>query len=167
LNTTIIAQEAITIATTTGATGIGTATGLPTGMTATWSNNTIKISGTPTVASTFNYTIPLTGGCGIVNATGTISVTDCRQLFVGNNPNSSQIVVVGTLIEPFIVDTENATSIIPFFLPPGVTAILEDNILKISGTPTSTGQYLFQINVIGDCGQIRAVSGIITVNSQP
>jgi uncharacterized protein (TIGR02145 family) len=35
----------------------------------------ITISGTPTAAGTFTYTIPLTGGCGEVNATGTITVT--------------------------------------------------------------------------------------------
>jgi hypothetical protein len=60
---------------TTGATGIGTATGLPAGVTAAFASNTITISGTPTVSGTFNYTIPLTGGCGAVNATGTITVT--------------------------------------------------------------------------------------------
>ena len=60
---------------TTIATGIGTATGLPSGVTASWLTGTLTISGTPTVTGTFNYTIPLTGGCGIVNATGTITVT--------------------------------------------------------------------------------------------
>jgi hypothetical protein len=60
--------------TTTGATGIGTATGLPAGVTAAFASNTITISGTPTASGTFNYTIPLTGGCGSVNATGTIIV---------------------------------------------------------------------------------------------
>lgn len=59
---------------TTGATGIGTATGLPSGVTATWATNTITISGTPTASGTFNYTVPLTGGCGSVSATGTITV---------------------------------------------------------------------------------------------
>ena len=60
---------------TTGATGIGAATGLPAGVTAAWAANTITISGTPTAAGVFAYTIPLTGGCGTVNATGTITVT--------------------------------------------------------------------------------------------
>jgi uncharacterized protein (TIGR02145 family) len=63
----------ITIA-TTGATGIGTATGLPAGLTAVWSANVITISGTPTATGTFNYTIPLTGGCGTASAMGTITV---------------------------------------------------------------------------------------------
>ena len=61
--------------TTTGATGIGTPTNLPAGVTAVWATNTITISGTPTASGTFNYTIPLTGGCGAANATGTITVT--------------------------------------------------------------------------------------------
>ena len=55
--------------TTTGATGIGTPTGLPSGVTASWSSNAITISGTPTQLGTFNYSIPLTGGCGSVSAT--------------------------------------------------------------------------------------------------
>ncbi|HNR42504.1 MAG TPA: hypothetical protein PKL65_09745 [Bacteroidales bacterium] len=60
--------------TTMGATGIGIPTGLPAGITAIWAANTITISGTPTADGTFYYSIPLTGGCGNVNATGTITV---------------------------------------------------------------------------------------------
>jgi hypothetical protein len=59
---------------TQGATGIGTATGLPAGVTALWSSNVITISGTPSASGVFNYSIPLTGGVGSVNATGTITV---------------------------------------------------------------------------------------------
>jgi subtilisin-like proprotein convertase family protein len=72
LNTVL---PAITI-TTTGATGIDTPSGLPNGVTATWSNNVISISGTPSEPGTFNYSIPLTGGCGEINASGTIVVSD-------------------------------------------------------------------------------------------
>jgi hypothetical protein len=66
----------ISIATTTGATGIGTPTGLPTGVTATWINGYIAIFGRPMAAGTFDYTIPLTGGCGSVEAKGKITVTN-------------------------------------------------------------------------------------------
>jgi hypothetical protein len=74
--TTLLESTALTPITiaTTGATGIGTATGLPSGVT-TWSADLITISGTPSVAGAFTYTIPLTGGCGTVNATGSITVT--------------------------------------------------------------------------------------------
>ena len=43
-------------------------------MSASWSGDVITISGTPSAAGTFNYMILLTGGCGSVNATGTITV---------------------------------------------------------------------------------------------
>jgi len=59
---------------TTGATG-ATFSGLPAGVTGTFSGGYITISGTPTVAGTFNYTVTLTGGCGgVTTATGTIIV---------------------------------------------------------------------------------------------
>jgi len=49
---TVCINDAITNITynTTGATGIGTATNLPTGVTAAWSSNVLTISGTPSVA---------------------------------------------------------------------------------------------------------------------
>lgn len=65
---------------TTLATGIGTPTGLPTGVTASFSGNTITVSGTPTVPGTYNYSIPLTGGCGTVSAVGTMVVSPVYAL---------------------------------------------------------------------------------------
>jgi hypothetical protein len=67
---------------TTDATGIGVATGLPAGVSAAFAGNTITISGTPTASGTFNYSIPLTGGCGIVNATGSITVIPSPEVVV-------------------------------------------------------------------------------------
>ena len=63
---TVAINSAITNITfnTTGTSGIGTATGLPNGVTASWSNNVLTISGTPTEFGTFNYTIPLLVECG-------------------------------------------------------------------------------------------------------
>ena len=87
-------SPAITIA-TTGATGIGSPTGLPAGVTAAFASNTITISGTPSASGTFNYSIPLTGGCGSINATGTLTVSPnvsagtvsgTSPLCIGNTP---------------------------------------------------------------------------------
>ncbi|RKR10332.1 gliding motility-associated-like protein [Flavobacterium sp. 90] len=71
-----IAIPAITH-TTYGITGIDSSTNLPTGVTATFTNNRITISGTPTVTGIFNYTINLTKDsnyCGTSAATGNIIV---------------------------------------------------------------------------------------------
>jgi uncharacterized protein (TIGR02145 family) len=84
---------------TTGATGIGTATGLPSGVSASWSANVITISGTPTATGSFTYTIPLTGGCGSVSATGTITVTvfTCGTSTVSDIDNNTyNTVSIGT-----------------------------------------------------------------------
>ena len=83
-----VLTPSITIA-TTGATNIGTATGLPAGVTASWLAGTITISGTPTVTGTFNYAIPLTGGCGSVNATGTITVNAATSAILATTAVSS------------------------------------------------------------------------------
>ena len=56
---------------TVGATG-ATFSGLPVGVSGVWSANGCTISGTPTVAGTFNYTVTLNGGCGNIEAAGII-----------------------------------------------------------------------------------------------
>ena len=71
---------------TQGATGIGAATGLPAGVSASWSSNVITISGTPSASGVFNYSIPLTGGLGTVSATGTISVLTAPAAAVATSP---------------------------------------------------------------------------------
>ncbi len=60
---------------TTQVTGISSSSGLPSGVSASYSSNTITISGTPTASGTFNYTITPTSSCGSATATGTITVT--------------------------------------------------------------------------------------------
>jgi hypothetical protein len=59
---------------TTGATN-AIVTGLPAGVEGEWNNNVVTISGTPVPTSgTFGYTVTLTGGCGTITATGSISI---------------------------------------------------------------------------------------------
>ncbi|MFY7885268.1 MAG: hypothetical protein ACOVOV_10550, partial [Dolichospermum sp.] len=51
-----------------------TVTDLPTGLTSSWSNNVLTISGTPTVSGSFTYTASTTGGCSPASTTGVITV---------------------------------------------------------------------------------------------
>lgn len=58
---------------TSTATG-ATITGLPSGISGSWSSNEVLITGSPSVTGTFNYTVSLTGGCNGGSASGSISV---------------------------------------------------------------------------------------------
>jgi hypothetical protein len=146
---------------TTGATGIGTATGLPTGVTAAWASNTITISGTPSQSGTFNYSIPLTGGCGNVNATGTITV---NQVNTAGTPSSTPTLCINTALTNITHATIGATGIGTVSgLPTGVSAAWAGNTITISGTPSQSGTFNYSIPLTGGCGNVNA-TGTITVN---
>ena len=148
--------------TTTGATGIGAATGLPTGVTASWSSDVITISGLPTTSGTFNYSIPLTGGYGSVNATGTITVTPANTV---SGPSSTPTVEKNTPLTPITHTTTGATGIgTPTNLPTGVTASWSSNIITISGTPTVAGTFNYSIPLSGGCSFVTG-SGTIAVTN--
>jgi len=258
---TLNAYSALTPIThsTSGATGIGTATGLPAGVSASWTANTITISGTPSSAGSFTYTIPLTGGCGSINATGSMTVnavaatltttsigsitatdassggnitvdggasitargvvwststgptvslstkttdgtgtgtftstisgltastsyymrayaTNAAGTSYGNevtfstctlntagSPSSSPSHVVNTALTNITISTTGATGIgAATGLPAGVTASWSNNVITISGTPTSTGTFSYSIPLSGGCGSVNA-TGTITV----
>jgi gliding motility-associated-like protein len=149
--------------TTTGATGIGAATGLPPGVTASWATNTITISGTPTASGTFSYSIPLTGGCGTVSATGTITVRAVNTVSVASSTPS---LCINTSLTPAVTHTTTgATGIgVAIGLPAGVTASWASNIITISGTPTASGTFTYSIPLTGGCGTVNA-TGTITVRA--
>ena len=149
--------------TTTGATGIGTATGLPTGVTPTWASNTITISGTPTATGTFNYTIPLTGGCGSVNATGTITVIEGAM--TAGAPSSTPTLCQNTALTNITHTTTGATGIgTATGLPTGVTPTWASNTITISGTPSASGTFNYTIPLTGGCSSVNA-TGTITVTA--
>jgi hypothetical protein len=158
-NRPINIDEPISISSTTGATGIGDSKGLPTGLIASWSANKITIKGTPTTEGNFTYTIPLTGGCGSVNATGTITVTppECTA----GEPSSFPELAANTAMNEITIPTSNATGIgNAFNLPPGVTATWSNNRITISGTPREPGNYQYEIALTGPCGQAFARGAI-------
>jgi hypothetical protein len=149
---------------TTGATGIGAASGLPSGVTAAWASNTITISGTPSASGTFNYSIPLTGGCGSVAATGTITVTASNTVGAAS---SSPNICIGTAIASVTHATTGATGIgAASGLPSGVTAAWASNTITISGTPSASGTFNYSIPLTGGCGSVNA-TGTISVNGLP
>ncbi|MFZ3565288.1 hypothetical protein, partial [Tenacibaculum finnmarkense] len=168
---TLCINEALTDIThqTTGATGIGLAQNLPTGITAIFtSDNIITLSGTPTASGVFNYTIPLTGGCGtIVNATGEITVT--ADMTVTTVPQT--VTTINTALTNITHTTTLATGISndgisgANGLPQGVSASFLADKITISGTPTVSGTFNYEIDLTGLCKPLKAIGTIIVKNA--
>ena len=150
--------------TTTNATNIGTWTGLPAGVTAGLASNTIIISGTPTASGTFNYSIPVTTGCGsTIYATGTIIVTPSNTITLTSATGTdAQTKNVNTAITSILYTTTGATSATVSGLPLGVNGNFNGNTATISGTPTESGTFNYTVTLQGGCTALTA-QGTITV----
>jgi hypothetical protein len=148
--------------TTSVATGIGTAAGLPSGVTAAWAANVLTISGTPTVAGIFNYSIPLLGVCAY--ATGSITVTAARTVGTFSDPMVCRDVALTNITRT----TTGATGIgTATGLPTGVTAAWANNLITFSGTPTVEGSFNYTVPLTGGCGSVNATGTITVTNSPP
>jgi gliding motility-associated-like protein len=156
---TVCINSAITNITlaTTGATG-ATVTGLPAGLTGTWSANTVTISGTPTAAGTYTYTVTTTGGCPPATTTGTITVTPLNTVAAG----TSQTVCINSAITTINLATTGATGATVTGLPAGVTGTWAANTVTISGTPTAAGTFTYTVTTTGGCPP-ATTTGTITV----
>jgi hypothetical protein len=165
-NQTVCVNTAITPITynTTGATG-AIVTGLPDGLTGDFSGGNITISGAPEEEGTFHYTVILTGGCGNVTATGTITVQPSTAITrTSASGTDNQTVCVNTPITPITYSTIGATGTTVMGLPNGLSSNfnLSDGVITISGTPEQEGTFSYTVEVTGPCGDVTA-TGTITV----
>ncbi|WP_337967842.1 T9SS type B sorting domain-containing protein [uncultured Flavobacterium sp.] len=91
---------------TSGITGINSSTNLPTGVSANFKNNTITITGTPTVSGIFNYNINLLNDnshCGTNTATGTITVNALPVVPIVTTTNASCSTASISKIDNYVV----------------------------------------------------------------
>lgn len=150
--------------TTTGATGINlTNANLPNGVSASWESDKITISGSPDTAGTFNYSITLTGGCGNVNATGTITV---------NSASSAPTGISGTTT----VQSGNSTTLSVTGGSLGTGAIVEWFTGSCGGTSAGTGNSItvsptsdttYYVRYKGTCNTTACASVVVTVSPPP
>ncbi|WP_347753155.1 gliding motility-associated C-terminal domain-containing protein, partial [Flavobacterium sp. T-16] len=101
----------------------------------------ITISGTPTASGTFSYSIPLTGGCGTVNATGTITVTPANT---AGTLSGTQAVCVGSSTTFSATTTggnytSSATAVATVDPSTGVITGVDPGTATITYTVTGTG----------------------------
>ncbi|MEA1886876.1 MAG: hypothetical protein U9N72_06680, partial [Bacteroidota bacterium] len=149
--------------TTTGATG-ATFSGLPTGVSGSWSADQVTISGIPTASGTFDYTVTLTGGCGDITATGSIAVNPDNTITLSSAAGTdNQEVCINTAITDITYTTTGATGATFSGLPTGVSGSWSADQVTISGIPTASGTFDYTVTLTGGCGDITA-TGSIAVN---
>ncbi len=152
---------AITYA-TTGATG-ASFSGLPAGVTGSWLANVVTITGSPSASGTFNYTVTLTGGCGNISATGSITVTPLNTIVLSSaGGTDGQTLCINTPITDITYNTTGATGASFSGLPTGVTGSWLANAVTITGTPSTSGTFNYTVTLTGGCGNISS-PGTITV----
>ncbi|TCP22114.1 Ig-like protein group 2, partial [Tenacibaculum skagerrakense] len=145
---------------TTLATGIGIPTGLPSGVTASWSSDTITISGTPTNSGIFNYNIPLTGGCNTINATGTITV---NALPIANPITGLDEVCVGGSID--LTEGTTGSTIIWNSSNTGVATIDTNGL--VTGVSAGSTDITYTVTDTNGCTSLASATFTITVNPLP
>ena len=150
---------------TTGASG-ASFSGLPSGVTGAWSNNVVTLTGTPTAAGSYSYTINLLGGCGTVSATGSFTVIQNSIALTSASGTDAQSICTNSAMTNLTYSTTGATGASFSGLPTGVTGSWSNNVVTISGTPTTAGNANFTITLTGGCGTVTA-TGSINVTALP
>jgi pectate lyase len=154
--------------TATGVTLTGT---LPTNVTGTLNttSKTYTISGTPTTAGTYNYTVTTTQASGTAVAlTGTIT-TSVQQpaTLTLTSGSASQTAYVGSPISTIVYTYGGgATNVTVTGLPTGVSSAVNATAktVTISGTPTATNTGSYSIVTVGGSSPVT-LTGTITVNT--
>jgi len=137
---------------TTGATG-ATYSGLPPNVTGNYSSGTVPLSGNPSVAGTYPYTVTLTGGCSTVTANGIITVTAAKTLNLSSTSSSnSQTLCVYSTLSTLTYNSTGGTGAVFSGLPSGVSGSYNSGAVSISGAPSVSGTFNYTVSITGGCG---------------
>lgn len=134
----------ITYAISGGGTG-ATATGLPTGVTGVFNTGVFTISGIPTVAGVFNYTVTTTGTCTQATATGTITVIAIPVATAVNNGP----VCVGSPLS--LTGGPAGMTTYAWTGPNSYTSNLQSPQVSASATLTMAGKYILTVTNLNGC----------------
>jgi gliding motility-associated-like protein len=150
-----------------GGTGAGV-TGLPAGVNGSYSGSNFTISGTPSVAGTFNYIVTTTGSCSQTTATGTITVNPNAAITLASaTGTNAQTLCFNNPIDSIrYLITGGGTGATVSGLPSGIDTVFNGSEFVISGISTETGTFNYIVNTSGSCSQTSA-NGSIRINLLP
>ncbi|WP_167604839.1 PKD-like domain-containing protein [Maribellus sediminis] len=145
---------------------------VPSGINASYnsSNGYFTISGTPTSAGIYPFTVATVGSpCGNPTLSGEITVTPDAIIALTSGPDS-QAICIGSPIDQLtyaIGGSADGAVIASGSLPNGVNLTQQnDSVYTISGTPSQAGTYTFIISTTGNCLNVSDTA-VITVDVLP
>ncbi|WP_045033877.1 PKD-like domain-containing protein, partial [Draconibacterium sediminis] len=133
-------------------------------------NGQFTISGTPTTAGTYPFTVKTVGSfCGNPELSGAIKIKPDASIEMTSD-SASQILCIGSAISPIsytIGGSAISAVITSGSLPNGVNLTpTNDTVYTISGTPTEAGTFSFTVSTTGDCLNVSETA-VITVEALP
>ena len=148
-----------------------TVAGLPAGLTATQTAaTTITISGTPTVAGSFNNVNVSITDAAHATATGTFSITINAAPTLGSLSSTEWTVNQAGFSSSLAIADGTSTfgNLTASGLPAGLSAALSGSTMTISGTPTATGSFNnVSVSVTDAAGAVASGTFAITINAAP
>lgn len=144
--------------------------GLPSGLTTSTVGNVLIISGTPSAAGSFNYSVTTTGGsCLPITLNGTITIDPLPLLTLTSGVGSDNPTVCENAPISAISLTigGSATGATIVGLPVGVSFLVTGSTVQITGTPSLAGVYPYLITTTGGSCTPAVFAGVITVDPSP
>lgn len=154
-----------------GGTG-ATISGQPAGITGSYNASTkiFTVSGSPTVAGTFNYTVTTTGPCIKPALTGTITVVANATISLNSaSSTTAQTVCTNTpIVNISYLVGGSGTGATVTTLPAGLSGAYNatTKLFTITGTPSVTGTFNYTVTTTGPCAN-PSLSGTITTLAAP
>ncbi|MBD1208466.1 MAG: putative Ig domain-containing protein, partial [Ignavibacteria bacterium] len=137
---------------------------LPTGLTL---SSAGVLSGIPTAAGSYTFTVQASNSAGSVNsASVTITVTQAPSVFSAQTPATSGIVDTAYASYTFVA---NGTPVPTYSVASGTlpTGLTLSSAGVLSGTPTAAGSYTFTVQASNSAGNINSLPATITVTQAP
>ena len=143
--------------------------GLPSGVKGSFSAGIYTISGTPTSAGTFNFTLNTTGSCEQTSATGSIKVNPNATLSLTSGNNNQTVCAAGGASDASIAPIkyeigETGTGATASGLPLGISGSYSNGTFTISGSTSVAGAHNFTVTATGTCSTSPALTGSITIS---
>ena len=141
--------------------------GLPLGLTGSFQNNTLTISGTPNVAGSFTMIAYYTDLCGEQSVSATLVARPAATVQVTSGFNSQfRTACAGQSITAITLFSNTGQAQVSG-LPPGINATQNFGNITISGASSVVGTYNFSVTALSDCGNSAPVQGSISIIPSP